>query len=116
MSDVFENVEVGDEIFIEHGYLNERKEIRTVKRVTKTQVIDSQDSKWRRSDGRMVGSGGYWVSGARPVREGDRKAVEARNARNYLRYFEPRGIDKIDDDKVIQAAREIRAAWEKATS
>lgn len=84
------NVKVGDEIVVNVAqYGADRFQIRTVTRVTKTQVTDSAGVRWRVSDGRAVGDGDRFSSPRALVAEPERLQrirddIEAANLRNAL--------------------------------
>lgn len=67
-----ENVKVGDKLLVTS---RGNDEIKTVTKVTKTQVT-CDTSKFRKTDGRLIGSDIWWSSYAKPATDEDIARVE----------------------------------------
>lgn len=64
----FQNIKVGDKVLKQSGVF-ENSQILIVERVTNTQFIAGNGQRFRKKDGRIVGSDGYGYSRARILTE-----------------------------------------------
>jgi len=86
MSEWLENIKVGDEVAA-HSTGMAGTRLDHVERLTKTQIILQRLGKYRRSDGRAIGSGGFhsgWLS--EPTQE-IRDEIEHRKLSNVLTHY-----------------------------
>jgi len=60
-----DTLKVGDKVIVDHGGWPSTSHLRTVTRLTKTQIILNNDAKYNRKTGHKVGTGIYYSSSLR---------------------------------------------------
>lgn len=101
-----ETIKAGDEIAVPVGISGRAYSIERVERATATQVVTGRH-KWRRKDGRLIGSEGWSVCWAIPVTEQIRQQVQRRELVMYLSGVDWSAIP-------IEVLSRVKAAFESA--
>ena len=93
-----ENIKVGDRVIERVRY---GKNVRTVKRLTKTLVVLDDDSKYRKDDGRLLGGHDFFIPSIKIATPEELAKIEEEKKRGYLiARIRDYSFDKLSTEKL----------------